>query len=76
MGGSAGARALNLTPDFALTPALTHLLEEDHGVLGEAKSLKELWLVGEAKGHIHSILGQGQEGSHILILQILRGPCL
>lgn len=62
------ARALNLTPAFALTPALTHLLEEDHGVLSEAKSLKELWPVSEAKGHVQSILGQGQEGSHILIL--------
>lgn len=63
-------------PCLGLNSALTHLLEEDHSVLGEAESLKELWPVSEAKGHVQSIPGQGQEGSHILILQILRGPCL
>lgn len=48
MGSSARAAALTLAP----TTALTHLLEEDYCVLGEAKLLKELWLVSKAKGYI------------------------
>lgn len=67
---------LTLTPASALTSAWTHLFKEDHGVLGEAKLLKELRPVSEAKGHVQSILGQGQEGCHILILQVLKGPHL
>lgn len=48
LGGSVGATARAPTP----TLASTHLLEEHHGVLGEAKLLKELRLVSEAKGHV------------------------
>lgn len=53
---------------WEVCPPLVKLLEEDHGVLGEAKLLKELRPVSEAKGHVQSILGQGQEGSHVLVL--------
>lgn len=74
--GSAGAIALTVTLAPPPTLALTHLLEENHSVLGEAKLLKELWAVSEAKGHVQSILGQGQEGSYILVLQVLRGTRL
>lgn len=57
---------MTLTPTLYLAP--THLLEKDHSVLGEAKLLKKLWLVSEAKGHVQSIPGQGQESCHILFL--------
>lgn len=43
-----------LTPTLSLTP--TYLLEKDHSILGEAKLLKELWLVSDAKGYVQGIL--------------------
>lgn len=60
------AGAVTLTPALCLAP--THLFEKDHSILGEAKLLKKLWLVSEAKGHVQGIPGQGQEGCHILFL--------
>jgi hypothetical protein len=57
---------VTLTPTLFLVS--THLLEKDHSILGEAKLLKKLWLVSEAKGHVQGILGQGQESCHILSL--------
>lgn len=65
-----------LQPDPNPRLGLTYLLEENHGVLGEAELLKEPWPVREAKGHVQGIPGQGQEGGHILILQVLKGPAL
>lgn len=46
--------AIALTPTLSLTP--TYLLEKDHSILGEAKLLKELWLVSDAKGYVQGIL--------------------
>lgn len=71
-GGSVGAIVLSLTPALAQT----HLLEKDHSVLGKAELLKKPRTISEAKGHVQSILGQSQEGGHVLILQVLRGPSL
>lgn len=69
-GGSVWASALALSPGPQLWP--THLLEENHGVLAEAKLLKQLWPVSEAKRHVQGIASQGQEGGHILVLQVLQ----
>lgn len=57
---------MTLTPTLFLAP--THLLEKDHSILDEAKLFKKLWLVSKAKGHVQGILGQVQEGCHILFL--------